>query len=119
MSPRMSSKQYLARQQSAAANEDFNVSHILLSLPAAATPQQLEEISHKAQDVAVRAGKVRTSVSWPSPIRIAKQLGRRSAGWRKGTQLPQFILDLVVKMKPGEVSEPSSHAERLPYRETE
>src|SRR6202012_346986 len=26
--------------------------------------------------------------------------------WRKGSQLPQFILDLVVKMKPGEVSEP-------------
>ena len=27
-------------------------------------------------------------------------------GWRKGNQLPQFILDLVTKMKPGEVSEP-------------
>src|SRR5450755_3494174 len=39
--------QYLARQQNAAANDEFNVSHILLSLPAAATPQQLAEISHK------------------------------------------------------------------------
>src|ERR1700692_786275 len=50
-------EQYLARQQNAASNDEFNVSHILLSLPAAATPQQLEEISHKAQDVAARAGK--------------------------------------------------------------
>src|SRR3984885_2056558 len=50
-------EQYLARQQSAASNDEFNVSHILLSLPAAATPQQLEEVSHKAQDVASRAGK--------------------------------------------------------------
>src|SRR6266404_5912688 len=27
-------------------------------------------------------------------------------GWRKGTQLPQFILDLVTQMKPGAVSAP-------------
>jgi peptidyl-prolyl cis-trans isomerase SurA len=100
-------EQYLARQQSAAANDEFNVSHILLSLPAAATPQQLEEISHKAQDVAVRAGKGEDF----GQLAIANSnsqtaLDGGQLGWRKGTQLPQFILDLVVKMKPGEVSEP-------------
>jgi peptidyl-prolyl cis-trans isomerase SurA len=99
--------QYLARQQSAAANDEFNVSHILLSLPAAATPQQLEEISHKAQDVAARAGKGEDF----GQLAIANSnsqtaLDGGQLGWRKGTQLPQFILDLVVKMKPGEVSEP-------------
>ena len=36
--------QYLARQQTAAANDEFNVSHILLSLPQAATPEQLDEM---------------------------------------------------------------------------
>jgi peptidyl-prolyl cis-trans isomerase SurA len=100
-------EQYLARQQNAAANDEFNVSHILLSLPAAATPQQLEEISHKAQDVAVRAGKGEDF----GQLAIANSnsqtaLDGGQLGWRKGTQLPQFILDLVVKMKPGEVSEP-------------
>jgi peptidyl-prolyl cis-trans isomerase SurA len=100
-------EQYLARQQSAAANDEFNVSHILLSLPAAATPQQLEEISHKAQDVSVRAGKGEDF----GQLAIANSnsqtaLDGGQLGWRKGTQLPQFILDLVVKMKPGEVSEP-------------
>src|SRR5271165_7210239 len=50
-------KQFLVRQQSSAANDEFNVSHILLSLPAAATPQQLEQISRKAQDLADRASK--------------------------------------------------------------
>jgi peptidyl-prolyl cis-trans isomerase SurA len=99
--------QYLARQQNAAANDEFNVSHILLSLPAAATPQQLEEISHKAQDVAGRAGKGEDF----GQLAIANSnsqtaLDGGQLGWRKGTQLPQFILDLVVKMKPGEVSEP-------------
>jgi peptidyl-prolyl cis-trans isomerase SurA len=100
-------EQYLARQQSAAANDEFNVSHILLSLPAAATPQQLDEISHKAQDVAARAGKGEDF----GQLAIANSnsqtaLDGGQLGWRKGTQLPQFILDLVVKMKPGEVSEP-------------
>jgi len=100
-------EQYLARQQNAAANDEFNVSHILLSLPAAATPQQLEEISHKAQDVASRAGKGEDF----GQLAIANSnsqtaLDGGQLGWRKGTQLPQFILDLVVKMKPGDVSEP-------------
>jgi peptidyl-prolyl cis-trans isomerase SurA len=100
-------EQYLARQQSAASSDEFNVSHILLSLPAAATPQQLEEISHKAQDLATRAGKGEDF----GELAIANSnsqtaLDGGQLGWRKGAQLPQFVLDLVVKMKPGEVSEP-------------
>src|ERR1700675_243957 len=50
-------EQYLTRQQTSAANDEFNVSHILLSLPAAASPQQLDEIANKAKDIAARAGK--------------------------------------------------------------
>jgi len=99
--------QYLARQQTAAANDEFNVSHILLSLPEAATPKQLDEIAHKAQDVAARASKGEDF----GQLAIANSnsqtaLDGGQLGWRKGTQLPQFILELVVKMKPGDVSEP-------------
>jgi peptidyl-prolyl cis-trans isomerase SurA len=98
-------EQYLARQQSAAANDEFNVSHILLSLPAAATPQQLAEISQKAQDLVARANKGEDF----GQLAIANSnsqtaLDGGQLGWRKGSQLPQFILDLVTKMKPGEVS---------------
>jgi peptidyl-prolyl cis-trans isomerase SurA len=99
--------QFLTRQQTAAANDEFSVSHILLSLPEAATPQQLEEITHKAQDLAARASKGEDF----GQLAIANSnsqtaLDGGQLGWRKGTQLPQFILDLVTKMKPGEVSEP-------------
>jgi peptidyl-prolyl cis-trans isomerase SurA len=99
--------QYLGRQQSAASNDDFNVSHILLSLPAAATPQQLEEISKKAEDLSSRATKGEDF----GQLAIANSnsqtaLDGGALGWRKGAQLPQFILDLVTKMKPGEVSAP-------------
>jgi peptidyl-prolyl cis-trans isomerase SurA len=99
--------QYLTRQQTAAANDEFNVSHILLSLPEAATPKQLDEIAHKAQDLAARASKGEDF----GQLAIANSnsqtaLDGGQLGWRKGTQLPQFILELVVKMKPGDVSEP-------------
>ena len=99
--------QYLARQQTAAANDEFNISHILLSLPEAATPKQLEEIAHKAQDLASRASKGEDF----GQLAIANSnsqtaLDGGQLGWRKGNQLPQFILDLVVKMKPGDISEP-------------
>lgn len=99
--------QYLGRQQSAASNDDFNVSHILLSLPAAATPQQLEEISKKAENLSSRATKGEDF----GQLAIANSnsqtaLDGGALGWRKGAQLPQFILDLVTKMKPGEVSAP-------------
>jgi len=100
-------EQFLTRQQTAAANDEFNVSHILLSLPEAATPQQLEEITKKAQDLAGRASKGEDF----GQLAIANSnsqtaLDGGQLGWRKGTQLPQFILDLVTRMKPGDVSEP-------------
>jgi peptidyl-prolyl cis-trans isomerase SurA len=100
-------EQYLEREQNQAANDEFNVSHILLSLPAAATPQQLEEISKKAQDISGRAAKGADF----GQLAIANSnsqtaLDGGQLGWRKGSQLPQFILDLVVKMKPGDVSAP-------------
>jgi peptidyl-prolyl cis-trans isomerase SurA len=100
-------EQFLARQQTSAANDEFNVSHILLSLPEAATPQQLEEITHKAQDLSARAGKGEDF----GQLAIANSnsqtaLDGGQLGWRKGTQLPEFILQLVTKMKPGDVSQP-------------
>jgi peptidyl-prolyl cis-trans isomerase SurA len=100
-------EQYLSRQESAASNDEFNVSHILLSLPQAATPQQLEDITKKADDIAARAAKGEDFAQ----LAIANSnsqtaLDGGQLGWRKGSQLPQFILDLVTKMKPGEVSQP-------------
>jgi peptidyl-prolyl cis-trans isomerase SurA len=100
-------EQYLARQQNAATNDEFNVSHILLSLPAAATPQQLDDISKKAQELVTRGQKGEDF----GQLAIANSnsqtaLDGGALGWRKGSQLPQFILDIVTKMKPGDVSAP-------------
>jgi peptidyl-prolyl cis-trans isomerase SurA len=99
--------QFLTRQQTSAANDEFNVSHILLSLPEAATPQQLEEITAKAKDLAARASKGEDF----GQLAIANSnsqtaLDGGQLGWRKGTQLPEFILGLVTRMKAGDVSDP-------------
>jgi peptidyl-prolyl cis-trans isomerase SurA len=79
----------------------------LLSLPAAASPQQLAEIEQKAKDIAARAQKGEDF----GQLAIANSnsqtaLDGGQLGWRKGSQMPEFILNLVTKMKPGEVSEP-------------
>src|ERR1700734_546827 len=102
------------RQQTAAANDEFNVSHILLSLPEAATPQQLEDITHKARDLAARAAKGEDF----GQLAIANSnsqtaLDGGALGWRKGTQLPEFILALVTEMQPGGASQPVRTAPRF------
>ena len=100
-------EQFLARQASQAATDEFNISHILLSLPQAATPEQFEAITKKANDIAARAAKGEDF----GQLAIANSnsqtaLDGGQLGWRKGSQLPEFILQLVTKMKPGEVSAP-------------
>jgi len=100
--------QFLDQQQgSAAENLDYNVSHILLSLPEAAPPGQLEEVTARAEDVVRRAREgedfTQLAVTY-SNSQTALEGGQ--LGWRKGTQLPSFIADLVGTMEPGEVSDP-------------
>lgn len=99
--------QYLAKQSSSLANEEFDVSHILISVPAAATPDQVQEAEGRAQEIYGRANKgedfAQLAVSY-SNSQTALEGGK--LGWRKGPQLPGFIAELVAKMKPGEVAGP-------------
>ncbi|MDE2304612.1 MAG: peptidylprolyl isomerase [Gammaproteobacteria bacterium] len=99
--------QYLAHQDSAAANDQFDISHILIAVPAAASPAQIEKLTKKANDIAARA---RAGENF-AQLAIAnsdaeKALEGGELGWRKGSQLPDFILELVTKMKPGEIGGP-------------
>jgi peptidyl-prolyl cis-trans isomerase SurA len=99
-------EQFIAKQ-SATENQEYNVSHILLSLPQAAEPGQIDAVTERAQDVYKRAkgGEdfAQLAVSY-SNGQTALEGG--ALGWRKGAQLPGFIADIVAKMQPGDVSEP-------------
>jgi peptidyl-prolyl cis-trans isomerase SurA len=99
--------QYLAKQSSSIENQEFNVSHILLALPQAATPGQLEEVSARAKDIYERARNgedfAQLAVTYSNS---QTALDGGSLGWRKGPQLPGFIADLVGHMQPGDIGEP-------------
>jgi len=88
-------------------SEEYNISHILIAVPQAATPEQLEQAGKRATEVYQRAKRgedfSKLAVAY-SNAQTALEGG--ALGWRKGPELPTFLADLVVGMKPGEVSEP-------------
>ena len=86
---------------------DYNVSHILIGVPANATQQDIEAARRRIEEIHDRleAGEdfARLAVA-TSQAQTALEGG--SLGWRKGAQLPTLFADLVVRMKPGDFSEP-------------
>jgi peptidyl-prolyl cis-trans isomerase SurA len=86
---------------------DYNISHILIGVPANATQQDIEAARTRINEIHDRleAGEdfARLAVA-VSHAQTALEGG--SLGWRKGAQLPTLFADLVVRMKPGEFSEP-------------
>jgi peptidyl-prolyl cis-trans isomerase SurA len=101
-------EQALERDASqAGVNTEFDVSHILLSLPETATSEEMEKVEALAADIRRRAlagedfGQLALAYS-----KAQSALERGKLGWRRLGLLPQFIGDLVATMSPGDVSEP-------------
>jgi peptidyl-prolyl cis-trans isomerase SurA len=101
-------EQALERDASqAGVNTEFDVSHILLSLPESATTEEMAKVEDLARDIHRRAvtgedfGQLALAYS-----KAQSALERGKLGWRRLNQLPQFIGDLVVNMKAGDVSDP-------------
>jgi peptidyl-prolyl cis-trans isomerase SurA len=89
------------------ANAEYDVSHILLSLPESATAQQMAQVEERAEEMYRRAvagedfGQLAITYS-----QAQSALERGKLGWRRAAQLPQFIADEVLKMEPGQVARP-------------
>lgn len=99
---------YLAREAAhPSGTTEYNISHILIAVPENATPQQIEQAAARAQEVYRRASSgedfAKLAVTY-SNSDTALEGG--ALGWRKGTELPTFLSDVVLKLKPGQVSEP-------------
>jgi peptidyl-prolyl cis-trans isomerase SurA len=98
----------LAELSANASNQfDYNTSHILISVPGNATPEQVEAARQKIEEIYARleAGEdfARLAVA-TSHAQTALDGG--ALGWRKGAQLPSLFADTVVRMQPGEYSRP-------------
>jgi peptidyl-prolyl cis-trans isomerase SurA len=90
-----------------AINSDYNLSHILISMPESATAAQIQEAQETAQNVyeqltegadfsemAIRYSNAQTA------------LNGGALGWLQGEQLPTLYTDIVAAMEAGDVSEP-------------
>jgi len=100
--------QFLARQQNAPdANAEYNISHILISVPVAADPGELEAREARAREVYERAvaGEDFAQLAVANSDSATNVEGGQ-LGWRPGPQLPSFIADIVPRMQAGEVTEP-------------
>jgi peptidyl-prolyl cis-trans isomerase SurA len=100
--------QFLDRQKKLpSASNEYNISHILIAVPQAATPEQLEESERKANDVYQKATSgedfARLAVA-NSNAQTALEGG--SLGWRKGPELPTFLAEVVSGLKAGDVTKP-------------
>jgi peptidyl-prolyl cis-trans isomerase SurA len=100
--------QFIERQKkSPSERNEYNISHILIAVPQAATPEQLEEAERKAKEVFAKASAgedfSRLAVAY-SNAQTALEGG--ALGWRKGPELPTFLSEVVGGMKAGDVSQP-------------
>ena len=100
--------QYLDKQKNAPEQTgEYNVSHILIAVGQAATPDQLDAADKRANDVYTRANGgedfAKLAVAY-SNSQTALEGG--ALGWRKGAELPTFLTDVIAHLKAGEVSKP-------------
>lgn len=107
VSPRELDHCLVERSANATNQFDYNISHILISVPGNATPDQVEAARQKIEEIYSRleAGEdfARLAVA-ASHAQTALDGG--ALGWRKGAQLPSLFADTVVKMQAGEYSRP-------------
>jgi peptidyl-prolyl cis-trans isomerase SurA len=101
-------EQCLATSEATASDTfDYNISHILISVPANATQQDVEAARARINEIHDRLDRgedfARLAIA-TSQAQTALEGG--SLGWRKGAQLPTLFADRVIRMKPGEYSEP-------------
>src|SRR6478736_8343887 len=100
-------EQFLERMKKLPSETDeYNVSHILLAIPPEATQAQVKEVEQLAEQIYTRSQDEdfgRLAVAY-SNSQTALEGG--TLGWRKGPELPTVLAEIVVGLKPGDVSRP-------------
>ena len=90
-----------------AVNSDYNLSHILISMPESATGAQIEEALKEAQEIYAQISDGADFSEMAIRYSDAQTaLDGGSLGWLKGEQLPTLYADIVATMEAGDVAEP-------------
>jgi peptidyl-prolyl cis-trans isomerase SurA len=107
VSPREVDQCVAKLKASPAADNEFNLAHILVAIPGNADEKQIAERTSRAQAVYERAKKnedfAQLAITY-SDSGTALEGG--ALGWRKASQLPSFVAEIVPTMQGGDVTEP-------------
>lgn len=97
---------YLAEDSAkSGGREEYEVAHILLRTPESASPEQIQRIKAKADQIFERIGKGEDFSQLAASFSDAPDgLQGGSLGARPLERLPAIFSDAVVKLKPGEVA---------------
>lgn len=97
----------LTSQEHGSDDREYLLSHILVALPEAASPQQIQEAQARTESLLARleAGEDFRELA------VAESDGQQaleggSLGWRKAGQLPSLFADVARTLARGEISEP-------------
>jgi len=87
-------------------DDEYNLSHILVSVPEAASAEKIAETRQRAQKILDKLNQGNDF----QQVAISDSDGQKALeggalGWRKAGQLPTIFSSLVTSMKPGEHSE--------------
>ena len=87
-------------------SDEYRIGHILIALPEAATPKQIQAAREKAQEVLseLRGGAdfSKTAITYSDG---QQALNGGDLGWRKAGELPTLFSDVVLQLKVGEISD--------------
>lgn len=87
------------------AREEFNVAHILVSVPDQASPERVELSRARAEKARAEAAAGGDFARIAASVSDAPDALRGGAiGWRSAERLPELFTSTLAKMKPGEVS---------------
>jgi peptidyl-prolyl cis-trans isomerase SurA len=96
---------FLANNPDAASGEEFNLAHILLRAPEAATPEDIAKLRARAEDVLSRLAAGEDFAKLAATYSDAQDATSGGAlGWRSADRVPGLFAEAVRNMQPGEVS---------------
>ena len=88
-------------------DSEYNLSHILISVPESATADQYSKAENKAYEVINQLGSGSSFNEMAITYSDSETgLDGGSLGWRKGNQLPTLFLDVVGTLEKQEFSQP-------------
>ena len=105
-------KQFIEQNESLdSSNISYHLRHILIAIPEAATPEDINTAKLKAESI---YKKIEYGSKFED-LAIKESSGRNALkggdlGERKGNELPQIFVDAVSGLKPGETSKPVKSA---------